>query len=178
MKLEADRLQGANVTSDWHSLLLYVNKREEKRLFPVNSWCWLFTPVHKKNLSHCFLLFTWFTSIQMCVGRKCTATYTTAKHGAHRPCHSCPATPTVPPTLSTTQDPISAPRVIMPCVATTLPCLATGHIKVGQLVGQGCSPSPSSGRCLMSRAGVAQVPQAAPSWGRPDFQVLLWQTPF
>lgn len=39
MKLEADRLQGANITSDWNSLLLYVNKREEKRLFPVNSWC-------------------------------------------------------------------------------------------------------------------------------------------
>lgn len=28
MELEADRLQGASITSDWHSLLLYVNKKD------------------------------------------------------------------------------------------------------------------------------------------------------
>ena len=33
VELETDRLQGANITSDWHSLLLYVNKREEKKTF-------------------------------------------------------------------------------------------------------------------------------------------------
>lgn len=100
IELEAGTKQGTNTALNWHSLLLYVNKRGKKRLFPVISRCWVLTPVHKKNLSYNFLFFCSCTGIQMCVGRKSTRNYTMpGPWGPVCPCppHRAPSHPVQDP---------------------------------------------------------------------------------